>query len=165
MARRRPPRAMRSHPAVRTARVTVRAALARRFACMAGAVPPGDEPRVKYPTGSGLRPATIRVHHPVCRRYPHVKTQCGLRAPGDYHREGRALDCTICDSTAGWNIAKGHRQELGRERDHPSAAHLATKFRWLASDVGPLFTDCESDEPQRGRRRQRHRLVEESKQP
>ena len=54
---------------------------------MAGAVPPG-------------------VHRAVCHRYPQVKTLCGLRASGGYHRERRALDCPIYDSTAGWTIAK-----------------------------------------------------------
>jgi hypothetical protein len=164
VARRRPPRAMRPHPAVRIARVTVPAALARRLAGMAGAVPPGDEPRVAYPTGSVLKPATIRVPRAVCHRYPQVQTLCGLRAS---HRERHALDCMIYDSTAGWDIAKWIAivNSLG-VAGSPSAAHLATKFRWLASDVGPQFTDRQSEpRTRRGLRRQRHRLVEASKQP
>jgi hypothetical protein len=99
VARRRPPRAMRLHPAVRITRVTVPAALVRRLAGMARAVPPGDEPRVTYPAGSVLKPAAIRVHRAVCRRYPQVKTLCGLRGPGGYDRERRALGCMIYDST------------------------------------------------------------------
>jgi len=95
---------MRPHPAVRIARVTVPTALVRRLAGMAGTVPPGDELRVTYAEGAGLKPATIRVHRAVCRRYP-------LRPVGT-SRNGSpsAKSLRVCEII--------HRQPL------------AAKFRW-----------------------------------
>ena len=149
MARRRPPQATRPHRAVRIARVTVPAARVTPLAGVTGANTPADDARAAYPAAFGLKPDTIRIHRAVCRRYPQVKTPCFLCASGGDHGEGRALVYMISGSTPGWDIAKwvAKRQELGRERDHPAAAPLATKFRGLASDVGPQYTDCQSDGP------------------
>ena len=73
---------------------------------MAGAITPADDARVAYHAAFGLKPDTIRIHRAVCRRYPQVITPCCLCASGGDHGEGRALDCMISDSTAGWAIAK-----------------------------------------------------------
>ena len=63
---------------------------------------------------SGLTPDAIRVHRAVCHRYPQVKTFFGKRASGGYHGQGRALDCMISDSTAGWDIAHWVRADAKR---------------------------------------------------
>jgi hypothetical protein len=106
VVRPRPRRAMRPHPTVRIARVTVPAELATPSAAVAGAVAPPDDAPVVYPAALGLKPDTVRIHRAVCHRHPQVKTPCCLCASGGDHGEGRGLDCMISDSTAGWNIAK-----------------------------------------------------------
>jgi Bacterial SH3 domain len=55
---------------------------------------------------SGLTPDAIRVHRALCHRYPQITSFLGRRTSSGYHGEGRALDCMISDSTAGWEIAK-----------------------------------------------------------
>jgi hypothetical protein len=148
VARRRPPRAMRPHRAVRIARVTVPAARVTPLAGVTGANTPADDARAAYPAAFGLKPDTIRIHRAVCRRYPQVKTPCFLCALGGRPRRrscSRLHDLWL-HGRLGHREMGRQRQELGRERDHPAAAPLATKFRGLASDVGPQFTDCQSDD-------------------
>jgi uncharacterized protein YraI len=70
------------------------------------------------PSGSsvedGLTPDAIRVHRAVCHRYPQVTSFLGLRSSSGYHGEGRALDCMISDSTAGWDMARWLRANASR---------------------------------------------------
>ena len=55
---------------------------------------------------SGLTPDAIRVHRALCHRYPQFTSFLGRRSSGGYHGSGRALDCMISDSSAGWAAAK-----------------------------------------------------------
>jgi hypothetical protein len=55
---------------------------------------------------SGLTPDAIRVHRALCHRYPQFTSFLGRRTSSGYHGEGRALDCMISDTSAGWAAAK-----------------------------------------------------------
>ena len=137
MARRRPPRAMRPHPAVRIARVTVPAELVRRLVGMAGAITPADNPRVAYHAAFGLKPDTIRIYRAVCRRYPQVKPLVAC-APRGLPRRRSCSRHMISDSTAGWAIAKlvATATRLGvSEVIYRRTSGTCSGFGGLASDV------------------------------
>jgi hypothetical protein len=160
VARRRPPRAMRPHRAVRIARVTVPAARVTPLAGVTGANTPADDARAAYPAAFGLKPDTIRIHRAVCRRYPQVKTPCFMCASGGDHGEGRALVYMISGSTAGWDIAKWvanakslgvseiiQRQHLWQrssegwrpmsDRSSPTANQMTTYTAWSTATAAP----------------------------
>jgi hypothetical protein len=55
---------------------------------------------------SGLTPDAIRVHRALCHRYPQFTSFLGRRSSSGNHGSGRALDCMISDSSAGWDAAR-----------------------------------------------------------
>jgi uncharacterized protein YgiM (DUF1202 family) len=55
---------------------------------------------------SALTPDAIRVHRALCHRYPQFTSFLGRRSSGGNHGSGRALDCMISDSSAGWDAAR-----------------------------------------------------------
>jgi hypothetical protein len=169
VARRRPPRAMRPHPAVRIARVTVPAALVTQLAGVAGAVAPADDAPVSYPAALGPKPDTIRIYRAVCHHSPLVKTFCCRCASAGDHAERRALDCMISDSTAGWDIAKWIAivKSLGGVAEITIGSTSGNEVQMAGVRCHRCSPTAKSDEPRthRGLRRQRHCLVEESKQP